>query len=131
MQNYTQVASSAMENLLELQHPLGQLTVMRVVILAAFLGLVRLKVTNLSLAVPAIILAAYHERTLYQKDGVPTVKYSVLGLLVPWLLTFTYRLVAMRRRCRQLVVGPHHQKLQANRYSPACLTTSFSAISLP
>ncbi|KFY10150.1 hypothetical protein V492_05163 [Pseudogymnoascus sp. VKM F-4246] len=107
MQNYMQVASSVMENLVELQHPLGQLTVLRVVILTAFLGLVRLKVTNLSLAVPAILLAAYHERTLYQKDEISTVKYSVIGLLVPWLLTFTYRFVEMRRRCKQLPGVPH------------------------
>lgn len=102
MQNYTWAASSVVENIIELPR---QLTMQRVIIVVAFLGLVRLKVTNLSLAVPAILLAAYHERTLHQKDGISTVKYSVLGLLVPWLLTFAYRLVAMRRKCRQLVVA--------------------------
>ena len=110
MQNSTWVTSSVVENIIELQHLPRQITVIRVIIVVAFLGLVRLKVTNLSLAVPAILLAAYHERTLYQKDGISTVKYSVLGLLVPWLLTFGYRFVAMRRRCRQLVAGPRHQK---------------------
>lgn len=108
MQNYTRVASSVVENIIELQHLPRQLTVSRIIIVAAFLGLVRLKVTNLSLAVPAILLAFYHERTLQQKDGISTIKYSILGLLVPWLLTFAYRLVAMRRRCRQLVVSPRH-----------------------
>ncbi|OBT46438.1 hypothetical protein VE00_03304 [Pseudogymnoascus sp. WSF 3629] len=107
MQNSTWVASSVMENIIELQHLPRQVTVIRVIIVVAFLGLVRLKVTNLSLAVPAILLAAYHERALYQKDGISTVKYSVLGLLVPWLLTFGYRFVAMRRRCRQLPSVPH------------------------
>jgi uncharacterized membrane protein YGL010W len=106
MQNSTWVTSSIVENLIELQHLPRQVTATRVIIIVAFLGLVRLKVTNLSLAIPAILLAAYHERALYQKDGISTVKYSVLGVLVPWLLTFGYRFVAMRRRCRQLVVGP-------------------------
>ena len=111
MQNYTWDASSVVEDIIELPR---QLTVQQAIIVVAFLGLVRLKVTNLSLAVPAILLAAYHERILHQKDGISTVRYSVLGLLVPWLLTFAYRLVAMRRKCRQLVVAPCHQKSQAN-----------------
>ncbi|OBT88469.1 hypothetical protein VE02_03289 [Pseudogymnoascus sp. 03VT05] len=91
MQNYTWVASSVAENIIELQHLPRQVTATRVVILVAFLGLVRLKLTTLSLAIPAIFLAAYHERALYQKDGISTIKYSVLGVLVPWLLTFAYR----------------------------------------
>ncbi|KFY64259.1 hypothetical protein V496_03360, partial [Pseudogymnoascus sp. VKM F-4515 (FW-2607)] len=107
MQNSTRDASSVVESIFELQHPLKQITVPRIIVIVAFLGLLRLRVTNLSLAIPAILLAAYHERTLYQKDGISTIKYSVLGLVIPWLLTFAYRLVEMRRRCRQLPGVPH------------------------
>ncbi|OBT65131.1 hypothetical protein VE03_04759 [Pseudogymnoascus sp. 23342-1-I1] len=107
MQNSTWDTSSIVENIIELQQPLRQITVPRIIVIIAFLGLVRLKVTNLSLAIPAILLAAYHERTLYQKDGITTVKYSVLGLLIPWLLTFSYRLVQMRRKCSKLPGVPH------------------------
>jgi hypothetical protein len=97
MQNHT-------SSVLALQSLPQHLTAHHVAIVAVFLVLLRLKVTNLSLAIPAIILASYHERTLHERDGISTIKYSVLGLLVPWLLTFTYRLVEMRRRFRHLVI---------------------------
>lgn len=87
-----------------------------------FIILLRSKTTYLPLSVPAVLLASYHEWALHIRDGTSTVKYSILGLLIPWGATFTYRLITRRMLLRKMVrsrplvlatLHNHHQLIES------------------
>jgi hypothetical protein len=73
------------------------------IIILLFIFFLRAEITYLSISIPAVLLASYHEWTLNIRDGNSTIRYSALGLLIPWLATFLYRLAKRRTLMHNLV----------------------------
>jgi len=72
-------------------------------VILLFMFLVHLRMTYLPLSILVVLLATYHEWTLNIRDGTSTIRYTVLGVLIPWLVTFMYRLSKRRMLMHNLV----------------------------
>lgn len=72
-------------------------------IILLFLFLVHEGATYLPLSIPAVLLATYHAWTIHMRDGTSTIRYTVLGVVIPWLVTFIYRLMKRRILMHNLV----------------------------
>ncbi|KAM0127293.1 hypothetical protein ACHAP3_008861 [Botrytis cinerea] len=86
------------------------LLLQHVVAFLLFAALSRMRTTYLPLSVPAILLAGYQEWAIYIRDGTSTMRYSIIGLLIPWMTTFAYRFVT-RRVLMHNLPGPAHNLL--------------------
>jgi hypothetical protein len=123
--NHTRMGSETAdlaEDLFRIPESLRSLILPHVLVGLLFIILLRSKTTYLPLSVPAVLLASYHEWALHIRDGTSTVRYSILGLLIPWGATFTYRLVTRRMllgkmvRSHPLVLSTpqnHHQLIES------------------
>jgi hypothetical protein len=74
-----------------------------VLVAAFFIFTVRAKTTYLPVLIPAFLFGTYQEWTLHKQDGISTIKYSLLSILVCWLGTFAYRLTKQRMIMHKLV----------------------------